>query len=145
MHIKKIFMLTIVLFIAFFMNVNYTSALEKNINYESDFKTETGTITGDESDVKGGCTGLLSPTFVSIMKEGYDWIEIFAVIIAVVMGMLDFGKAITSDDQDCLKKASKKFKTRLIVLVIIFITPVIIEPVVKVFAGDQYDVCGLNK
>ena len=63
--------------------------------------------------------------------------EFFALALLLVMGSLDFGKAITSDDSDGLKKAAKKFKTRLIIVVIIFILPSLVNMTIQIFLGSN--------
>lgn len=112
-------------------------------NNSGDFESNSGTIQSGASDV-GDCEGLLSADFVSVMKEAYGWIEFFALALTIVLGSLDFGRAVVSDDQDGLKKAAKKFKTRIIILIVILLTPVIVKPVLQAILGNQYDVCGLD-
>ena len=43
---------------------------------------------------------------------------IFKIILTVIFGSLDFAKAIWSNDQDMLKKASQKFIKRLQIMII---------------------------
>ena len=80
----------------------------------------------------------------SIVDTSYAIMRMIAVFLTVILGMLDFGKAVTSDDQDLVKKASKKFIKRLVALVVIFILPFIIDPIVKVARGDGNDTCGVG-
>ncbi len=80
----------------------------------------------------------------SILDTCYAIMRMIAVFLTVILGMLDFGKAVTSDDQDLVKKASKKFIKRLVALVVIFILPFIIDPIVKVALGDGNDTCGVG-
>lgn len=109
------------------------------------YTVEGEVVTGD-SDIEGGCEGLLGSDFITVLKEGYGWMEFFAVALLVILGSLDFGKAITSDDSDGLKKAAKKFRTRLIIVVVIFILPAIINIVLKGFLdSDTYTTCIYDK
>ena len=57
--------------------------------------------------------------------------------------MLDFGKGITEDNQDLIKKASKKFIKSLIALVVIFILPFIVNPIVEIAIGVESGTCGI--
>lgn len=161
---KKVMLFVGLMFMAFFINVDYTKALNYQLAVEkerffyediiqnnllildaeeNDFESEVGEIAPGESDV-GDCEGLLSQDFIDVLNECFDWIKFLALALAGLFGLLDFGKAIASDDQDGLKKAAKKFKTRLIIVVIIFITPAIINPVLDVFVGSDYDTCGVE-
>lgn len=46
---------------------------------------------------------------------------------AVVLGMIDYTKAVMNADQDAMKKATKHFTTRLIILVIMLLLPVLLD------------------
>ena len=52
------------------------------------------------------------------------WIGLVAMII---LGVLDFTKAVASDDQDLLKKSWGHFTKRLIAVIILFIIPLLVE------------------
>ena len=118
---------------SFLSSVNVVNAAkEGSPGYTTKGEMETG-----NSDISGGCKGLLGSDFVQVLKEGYGWMEFFAIALLLVMGSLDFGKAITSDDSDGLKKAAKKFKTRLIIVVIIFILPSLVNMTIQIFLGSN--------
>lgn len=52
------------------------------------------------------------------------WVGLAAMVI---LGVLDFTKAVASDDQDALKKAWGNFTKRLIAVIILFLIPMLIE------------------
>ena len=60
---------------------------------------------------------------VNIMK----WVKYIVPALVILLGILDFIKAITSDKDDEMKKAQGRFIKRLIVAALIFIVPFIIE------------------
>lgn len=60
----------------------------------------------------------------------YNILKICLTAGLVVLSMLDFTKAVMSSDDDALKKAQKHLITRIIILVIIFILPVLIDWVI---------------
>jgi len=91
------------------------------------------------------CEDMLDGGLDEILDSAYLIMQVAAIALTVVMGMLDFGKAISSSDQDLLKKASKKFVKRLIAMVVIIILPYIIDPIVEVALGSGYDTCGVGE
>jgi len=60
---------------------------------------------------------------VNIMK----WVKYIVPVLVIVLGILDFIKAIASDKDDEMKKAQGRFVKRLIAAALIFIVPFIIE------------------
>ena len=65
-------------------------------------------------------------------------------VIVIVLGILDFIKAIGSDKEDEMKKAQGRFVKRLIAAVLIFIIPFIIEFVLdKMGFGEYISGCGI--
>ncbi len=57
----------------------------------------------------------------------FDWIKILVPIILIVMGVFDFGKAVLASDEKAIKQAQGKFIKRIIIALIIFLLPTIIE------------------
>ena len=74
------------------------------------------------------CNDFFDADMMDIISTIYKIIEFLAIILTIVLGMLDFAKGITSDDQDLIKKASKHFVKRLIICVVIFVLPLLIDP-----------------
>ena len=54
-------------------------------------------------------------------------IKIIVPILVVVFSILEFGKVILSSDADEMKKAQAKFIKRLIIAVIIFFVPLLVN------------------
>lgn len=72
----------------------------------------------------------------------YGTIKFSLVGLLIVLGMLDFSKAVFSDDSDALKKASKKFMMRFVVVILFFLLPVIIETLLNWFiSSENIDAC----
>lgn len=55
------------------------------------------------------------------------WVKYIVPVLVIVLGILDFIKAIASDKDDEMKKAQGRFVKRLIAAALIFIVPFIIE------------------
>lgn len=90
-------------------------------------------VTGDALD----CSDMLNPELEEILDTAYAVIRVGAVALVMILGSLDFGKAVVSNDQDMLKKASKTFIKRLVAMAVILILPVIIDPIVKMAVGTD--------
>lgn len=54
-------------------------------------------------------------------------VQVAVPILILVLGSVDFGKAVLADDQDALKKATSKFVKRCIIGVAIFLVPIFLE------------------
>ncbi|MDD4282294.1 MAG: hypothetical protein PHX03_00745 [Bacilli bacterium] len=73
------------------------------------------------------CSTILGSAFIEWLEGAYKILQVGAIVFTVVTGILGYTGAIMSSDDDAFKKATKKFKTRLIITVILILTPVIIE------------------
>ena len=100
----------------------------------------------------GGCKALLGgddddSTLVDLLKTILTVVKIVVPIILLVMGSLDFARAIFSANEDEIKKSQSKFIRRLIVGVIIFLAPSILQEILTL-AHSVWDVidptlCGI--
>lgn len=97
-------------------------------------------IEGDNSLNNGECG--FSERLLAWISNILRWIKYLAPVIVIVIGILDFIKAISSDKEDEIKKAQGRFIKRLIAAALIFIIPLIIEFVLDKM-GFGYDSCGL--
>lgn len=89
----------------------------------------TGDDDNDEeenNDTKEGCS-MIHPDVIKILKNIFRLIQIAGPILAIVLGMADFVGAVLSGEADAMKKASKKFITRLIAAALLFLIPVLLE------------------
>ena len=84
-------------------------------------KIDIGKKVDDES-----CEGLLGQDLLDDISTVFTWIKITVPILLILLGSIDFGKAVLSDDQQELKKATSKFIKRCIIAVAIFFIPTII-------------------
>ena len=70
------------------------------------------------------------------------WVKYLIPVIVIILGILDFIKAMSSDKEDEMKKAQQKFIKRLIAAALIFIIPFIIEFVINKM-GFNANGCGI--
>lgn len=88
-------------------------------------------------DVEGG----------NLIKQIYYTLVFVAPIMVIVLGSVDYGKAVLNADQDAIKKATKRFTTRLLALFILLLLPFLINIILKVatdvdlFYGTTPQIC----
>ena len=70
------------------------------------------------------------------------WVKYIAPVAVIVLGILDFMKAISADKDDEMKKAQQRFIRRLIAAALIFIVPFIIE-FILIKLGFNANGCGI--
>ena len=88
-------------------------------------------------DYSNSC-GILSKDIRDKLVWVLDIIKIAGPILAVGLGTLDFVKVVASGDADKeMKSAFKRFGTRLIAAVLLFLVPVILAFLMDTFLGNQ--------
>jgi len=83
-----------------------------------------------------------SSKLINFIANIVKWGKYLIPVIVIVLGILDFIKAIATDKEDEMKKAQSKFIRRLIAAALIFIIPFIIEFVLDKM-GFNYNDCGI--
>lgn len=83
---------------------------------------------------------------VAFAQDIFNVICILMGVGAVVLGMMDYTKAVMSADQDAMKKATKHFTTRLIILAIMLLLPLLIDWLLGIIMPaildvDSFDSC----
>ena len=86
--------------------------------------SEYGTIIIDDADID--CEGLLGPDVLGDIKTLLSWIKIGIPVLLILLGSLDFAKAVLSDDPKTLNKSTSTFIKRCIAAVAVFFAPYII-------------------
>lgn len=72
------------------------------------------------------------------------WVKYIIPVILIVLGILDFIRAVTKDKEEEMKKAQDRFVKRLIAAALIFIIPFILGFVLdKMGFGDYIDGCNV--
>lgn len=91
------------------------------------------------------CEGLFGDDLLNLIKKLLNYVQISAPILLLVLGSVDFGQAVLSDDKESLKKATSKFVKRAIVCVAIFFLPYIINYLLKSIDKMPIDpLCGIK-
>ncbi|MCI5967730.1 MAG: hypothetical protein MRZ42_05115 [Tenericutes bacterium] len=86
-----------------------------------------------------GCEGLLGKDLLDDISQVLTWVRIAVPILVILLGSTDFARAVLSDDQQELKKATSRFAKRCIIAVAIFFIPSIIMYLLS-FIDKIYDV-----
>jgi len=71
---------------------------------------------------------------VSIINYLYIGIQVIVPVVLILFGMIELGKAVTSQKEDEIKKAQSSFFKKLIVAVLVFLTLSVVKFVFD-FAG----------
>lgn len=82
---------------------------------------------GGEPIIVDDCNDLLGDALISEINSYLLYIKVAVPIIIIVMGSIDFGTAFIASDEDKMKKAQKKFIMRLIIGMVIFFIPTLID------------------
>jgi len=64
-------------------------------------------------------------------------IRIVVPILLIVMGMLDFAKAVTEKDEKNMKEAQSKLVKRAVAAVAVFLITSIVPPIITLLTGDS--------
>ena len=81
------------------------------------------------------CGELLGEKLQNIIKNIINVSRILIPILLKVFGIIDFGSAIFAGDEEKMKTAQKKFITRLIIGVVIFLIPSLLKLILNVAHG----------
>ena len=123
-----------------FKSLRYTdSCLQRCLDLPSQIQTK-------EKDVGlnsiSGITCNFSNNLIIWIANIVRWAKYLIPVIVIVLGILDFIKAIAADKDDEMKKAQGRFVKRLIAAALIFIIPFIIEFVLGKLGFDSNG-CGI--
>lgn len=73
------------------------------------------------------CEGLLGENLIALINDVLLYVKILIPVALIAFGLIDFVKAVFSSKEDDMKKAQVRFIKRLIMAVIVFIVPSIIN------------------
>ena len=79
------------------------------------------------------CRELLGDSLLQFINHYYKIVYIIVPFLVLVLGMVDFGKAVLSSKEDEMRQAQKRFIKRVAMGVVVFILPTIINIIFYVF------------
>jgi len=91
------------------------------------------------SDAIGLCKDL-APA-LRIVGVIYKGIQIIVPIILIIVGMLDFAKAVTEKNEDKIKEAQKKLIAKAVAAVCVFLVTVIVGVLMRIVGNADYKGC----
>lgn len=156
-----------ILFVIFIGLISFSSfnVSAKSISYQANSTLEVAAINDyfliaddedqtindtDEMDTSNTkCVGLLgdpdNPDSVAwLIAKILDYLRLLGPLMVLVLSSLDFAKAILTSDDESLKKAQSNLITRLILAVLLFVLPTLIEVILDIFGITSSDICIFN-
>lgn len=73
------------------------------------------------------CSDLLSSDALELIRDAITFVKILIPLALIVFGVADFGMAVFSGKEDDMKKKSTKFGKRVLIAIIIFFVPSLME------------------
>lgn len=118
----KNFLLIIMLFFCsfFIMNFNYVEAYNGDVVYklDGDLSPECEFLFGDPNDEE---------SVAHFLQDIFNIFKYAAPILCLALSIVDFVKAVGSQDKDALLKAGKNAGKRIILALILFFIPTLIN------------------
>ena len=102
------------------------NALDKIV--DNLYKISSPSLNIDFKGYKASCDD------VKIFHDFYVLLKIFAPILVIVFGSLDYAKAVIASDVEKMEKSKKKFPMRVMLLLIFVFVPIIISITLKLYA-----------
>jgi hypothetical protein len=96
----------------------------------------------DGPDISGpstssGCSGIIgSGNFRMYLTDILNAMRIVGVAMVIIFSTIDFAKALITQDNDAMKKASEKSMKRLILAMVIFFTPILLNILLSLVGID---------
>ena len=115
-------------------------------NREGDFDPDKERITIKPTD--NICEGTFykngqKTEFAKILQIILNVIKYAAPVLVLVFSIADFVKAVASQDKDALNKATKNSAFRLIIAVVLYFLPLLINFLINLFLGIKDPTCGI--
>lgn len=89
------------------------------------------------------CTSVLGTEFYNILQEIFTIIKIAVPVLVLVLCSVDMSKAVIAQDEKAVKEALSSSIKRLIIGVVVFFIPIIINLLLK-YAGLVSGTCGIS-
>lgn len=87
------------------------------------------------------CKQVVGGSIAKFIIDLFNMIKWLALALGIILGMLDFFKAITGGKDDAVAKAAQKFAKRLIAVVVLFILPLLLEWILDISGVDHGGTC----
>ena len=132
------------------LNPNPVATEDEQSDEQSDGDRDTltgealdGDIMGDQGDTSLTCEDVISDGLRDVINQILTYMSIAIVVLLIVLGTIDFTKAVAASDQDAIKKAQGTFVKRIIIAVIFFFLPILVNLVLG-FINSTWSTCGFR-
>ncbi|MDD2181692.1 MAG: hypothetical protein PHW32_04930 [Bacilli bacterium] len=78
---------------------------------------------------------------LGLIRNIVELIQILVPIALILMGSIDFGKAVISSNEENIKKEQKKFISRCLAAVLVFLVVAIVNFVMNFVGEDSWQGC----
>ena len=109
------------------------------------FKEKTYAVI-NMADINPDCT-LISSELIQLINKYLLWIRTLVPIAIIVLGTFDLLSAVVSGSEDNIKKSQSRFIKRIIMGLLIFLVPVIVNFILSTVNnvwGSNYGTCGVK-
>ena len=86
------------------------------------------------------CSGLLGESTMEDLSNIFKYMKILGPILVIAYSTYDYIVALVNKDAEEYKKVNKKLITRLILVVVLFFLPIILNLLLS-FINDSYTTC----
>ena len=94
----------------------------------------------EKNDINSDCS--ISNRLINWIRNIVKWVKYIVPVVVIILGILDFLRAIATNNDDNMKKAQGRFVKRLIAAALIFVIPFILEFILDKM-GFIYSDCGV--
>lgn len=77
------------------------------------------------------CNGVLTQGAYQLLQDALNVIRLAVPALLIVLGSIDLGTAVVSDDKDALKKSTSRLLKRFIAAIAIFFVPLFVEVLIN--------------
>ena len=77
------------------------------------------------------CNGILTAGAYELLQDALNIIRIAVPALLIVLGAVDLGTAVVSEDKDALKKSTSKLLKRCLAAIVIFFVPLIVNVLIN--------------
>lgn len=135
MHKKLLIIIYIIFCFSIMANLNTVEAysLSNEVSYRLDEEADCDAILGDPND---------KDSFAYMLQQIFTIMGYLAPVLCLVLSTIDFLKAAANQDKEGLTKAFKATAKRLILTIILFFLPTLINFVFPLLGW--YGTCGIE-
>lgn len=79
-----------------------------------------------------------------LLQQALNYIKVLGPILVTILSSIDFVQVIVKNDDDAMKKATKKLMYRLILAACLFFIPIFVQVLLDIFGMTSDPTCGIH-